>query len=146
MKWIKMLLVAALATTMLVGTPAGSASALSTAKATKVLKVAAKYKGTKYRYGGASPKGFDCSGYTQYVFKKALGKKLPRVAGAQGKKGKAVAKSKKKKGDLIVFYRGSYAYHVAIYAGDNKIWHSPRPGKKVEKVKIWTSGYKVRRL
>lgn len=112
----------------------------------KFVRYAAKYKGTPYRWGGASPAGFDCSGYVQYVAKKALKKKLPRIAGDQMKKGKKVSKGDKRKGDLIGFYSGSSVYHIAIYAGDGKIWHAPRPGRSVEKVKIWTSAYKVRRI
>ncbi len=115
-------------------------------KRAKIVRVAAKYKGTPYRWGGTTPSGFDCSGYVKYVVKKALKKKMPRLAGDQMKKGKKVAKGKKKKGDLIGFYSGSYVYHIAIYAGNGKIWHAPRPGKSVEKVKIWTGAYKVRRL
>ena len=62
------------------------------------------------------------------------------------KKGTSVSKGAKKKGDLVGFYNGGGYYHIAIYAGGGKIWHAPRPGKSVEKVKIWTSAYKVRRL
>lgn len=116
------------------------------ARADKIVRRAAKYKGTPYVWGGSTPSGFDCSGYTKYVYKKAIGKSLPRLAGDQMKKGKSVSKSKKKKGDLIGFYSGSYVYHVAIYAGHGNIWHAPRPGRSVEKVKLWTSAYKVRRL
>lgn len=112
----------------------------------RIMRVAARYRGTPYRWGGASPSGFDCSGYVQYVMKKAIDKKLPRIAGDQMNKGKKVANHKKRKGDLIGFSNGSYVYHIGIYAGGGKIWHSPRPGKKVEKVKIWTSSYSVRRL
>lgn len=115
-------------------------------RAAKIVRTAAKYRGTPYRWGGSTPSGFDCSGYVRYVVKKAVGKSLPRIAGDQMKKGKSVPKGKKRKGDLIGFYNGSYAYHIAIYAGGGKIWHAPRPGKRVEKVKIWTSAYKVRRI
>jgi len=116
------------------------------ARGKKIVRVAAKYKGTPYRWGGTSPSGFDCSGYVKYVVKKSVKKTLPRVAGDQMKKGKKVAKGKKRKGDLIGFYSGSTVYHIGIYAGGGKIWHAPRPGKSVEKVKIWTGAYKVRRL
>lgn len=112
----------------------------------KIVRVAAKYKGTPYRWGGTTPSGFDCSGYVKYVMKKAVKKNLPRIAGDQMKKGRSVSKSSKKKGDLIGFYSGSGYYHIGIYAGHNKIWHAPRPGRSVEKVTIWTSAYKVRRL
>ncbi|MCL3837226.1 C40 family peptidase [Aeromicrobium duanguangcaii] len=116
------------------------------ARGKKIVRQASKYKGTPYVWGGTSPRGFDCSGYVQYVVKKSIKKKLPRVAGAQMKKGKSVSKGSKKKGDLIGFYSGSGYYHIAIYAGDGKVWHAPRPGKSVKKEKLWTSKYKVRRL
>jgi cell wall-associated NlpC family hydrolase len=112
----------------------------------KIVRVASKYKGSPYRWGGNSPSGFDCSGYVKYVVKKSVKKKMPRIAGDQMKKGKKVSKGKKRKGDLIGFYNGSSVYHIGIYAGKGKIWHAPRPGKRVEKVKIWTSKYKVRRV
>jgi len=112
----------------------------------KIMNAAAKQKGTPYRWGGSSPSGFDCSGLVKYAVKKSVKKNMPRVAGAQMKKGKKVSKGDKRKGDLIGFYNGSGVYHIGIYAGDNKIWHSPRPGKSVEKVKIWTGSYKVRRV
>ncbi|WP_304523590.1 C40 family peptidase [Aeromicrobium wangtongii] len=140
------LLAAVLMSALVIGTTSTSASALSTAKKDKVIKKAASLKGTPYRWGGTSTRGFDCSGYTQYVYKKALKKKLPRVADAQGRAGKAVKKSRKHRGDLIVFTRGGRGYHVGIYAGKNKIWHASRPGQPVKKERIWTSGYKVRRL
>lgn len=146
MKFIKMAVVACASAVLVATATVAPAEALSAPKTASVLKTAAKYKGTPYRWGGTSPKGFDCAGYTRYVYKKAIGKKLPRVAGAQARKGRSVAKSKKKPGDLIVFTRGSHVYHVGIYAGGGKIWHAPRPGKKVEKVKLWTSAYKVRRF
>ena len=140
------LLAAVLMSALVVGTTSTSASALSEAKRDKVVKKAASLKGSPYKWGGTSPKGFDCSGYTQYVFKKALKKKIGRTAGDQLKKGRSIKKSSKKSGDLIIFMDGKTAYHVGIYAGKNKIWHASRPGKPVKKEKIWTKGYKVRRL
>jgi cell wall-associated NlpC family hydrolase len=112
----------------------------------KVLAEARKHKGAKYRFGAAGPRVFDCSGYTSYVFRKALGKKLPHKANSQQRYGKAVAKSKAKPGDLIVIRSGSYGYHAGIYAGGGYMWDSPRAGKTVGKHKIWSRSYVVRRL
>lgn len=122
------------------------AQALTAKEESKVIKVAASLKGTPYRWGGTTKRGFDCSGYTQYVFKKAGAANLKRLAGDQAKQGKAISKSKKRKGDLIAFTNGRSVYHVGIYAGEGKIWHSPRTGERVKKVKIWTGSYKVRRF
>ena len=49
-------------------------------------------------------------------------------------------------GDLVFFFHGRHAYHVAIYAGHGMIWHAPRPGKKVKKVKLWTSHVRYGRV
>lgn len=124
---------------------AGTASAaISKSQGVKVIRTADNYTKSPYKYGGTSPKGFDCSGYTQYVYKKALGKKLPRTAGGQLKY-KSVAKGKKRKGDLIIFMRGGKAYHVGLYSGSGKIWHASKPGTNVKRERIWTDGYVVRR-
>lgn len=124
---------------------AGSASAaISASQGRKVIGVANNYTSSPYRWGGTTPKGFDCSGYTQYVYNKATGKHLPRTAGGQLKY-KKVAKGNARKGDLIIFMRGNTAYHVGLFAGNGSIWHASRPGTTVKKEHIWTSGYVVRR-
>lgn len=123
------------------------ASALSQGEKTRVISIAKDLKGTPYRYGGASPRsGFDCSGFTQYVFKKAKAGKLKRTAGDQMRQGKRIKKSKKRKGDLIFFVNGGKAYHVGIYHSKNRIWHSPRTGQSVKLERIWTGQYEVRRM
>jgi peptidoglycan DL-endopeptidase CwlO len=104
----------------------------------RVLREAAKLKGTPYRYGGTTPRGFDCSGYTGYVYKKA-GKSLPRTSRAQYSVTKHISRSAAKPGDLVFFKSGGSVYHVGIYAGSNMLWHSSRPGRPVAKAKIWTS-------
>ncbi|WP_051196503.1 C40 family peptidase [Jonesia quinghaiensis] len=99
----------------------------------KVLAIAKKQVGVKYRSGGTSPRGgFDCSGFTQYVYKKAGVKKLPRTSSAQKSAGKRVSRSKAQPGDLV-WSPG----HVAIYAGNGKIIDAPRPGKKIAVRKMW---------
>jgi cell wall-associated NlpC family hydrolase len=108
-----------------------------------VLSQAKKLKGKPYRYGGSTPSGFDCSGYVQYVYKKA-GKQIGRTSGAQ-LAGASVPKSKKKPGDILIFMRGGTAYHSAIYAGDGEMWEAQRTGVPVGRHDIWSSGYVVRR-
>lgn len=99
----------------------------------KVVKVANRYVGHRYSYGGTSPSsGFDCSGFTSYVYKKAVGKKLPRTTSAQKRAGKTVSRSKARPGD-IVYTPG----HVSIYAGNGRIIESARPGVGVVKRKMW---------
>jgi len=104
----------------------------------RVLREAAKLKGVPYRYGGTTPRGFDCSGYTGYVYKKA-GKTLPRTSRAQYSATKHISRTTAKPGDLVFFKSGGRVYHVGIYAGGNMLWHSSRPGRPVAKAKIWTS-------
>lgn len=112
-------------------------------RAQKVIKWASKQKGDPYKYGANGPGSFDCSGLVQYVYKKS-GKKVGRTSGAQ-LKGKHISKSKKKKGDILIFISNGRAYHSAIYAGDGKMWEAQRSGTRVGKHKIWSSGYVVRR-
>ena len=69
----------------------------------KVVRTAKKYKGAKYVWGGASPKGFDCSGFTWYVFDKAVGIDIGRTVKGQWKQGRKVRKGKWKPGDLVFF-------------------------------------------
>ena len=103
----------------------------------QVIDTANNFKGVRYVRGGTSPKGFDCSGYTQYVFGE-LGISLPRVAGSQYKWADKVSASKAQVGDLVFFHSGGGVYHVGIYAGKGMIWHAPYPGKSVEKKRIWS--------
>jgi peptidoglycan DL-endopeptidase CwlO len=112
----------------------------------KVLAVARSLAGKPYRFGASGPSAFDCSGYTKYVYRKATGRVLPHKANSQQKYGKAVAKSKALPGDLIVIRRGSYGYHVGVYAGGGYMYDSPKPGMRVGKHKIFSSSYVVRRL
>ncbi|MDX3246329.1 MULTISPECIES: C40 family peptidase [unclassified Streptomyces] len=105
--------------------------------ATKALQIAASKKGAPYKYGATGPKRFDCSGLTLYSYKKA-GKTLPRTAAQQYNKTKHISASSRKAGDLVFFHSGSNVYHVGIYAGNGKIWHSPKTGDVVKLQKIWS--------
>ncbi len=116
------------------------------ASGAKVIAEAKKHKGARYVFGASGPKRFDCSGYTKYVYKKAAGKKLPHKANSQQKYGKAVSKGNKKAGDLLVFRSGGYGTHVGIYAGGGYMWAAPHSGKTVQKQKVYSKNYVVRRL
>jgi len=88
---------------------------------------AKKHLGGKYVWGGTHPKGFDCSGYTQYIYKKE-GVDIPRTAYEQSKVGKEVSRYDLKKGDLLFFLtdksRGIPVTHVGMYIGDGKFIHA----------------------
>ena len=116
----------------------GTGSTTTTFRA-KVLTEAAKLKGIPYIYGGTTTSGFDCSGYTGYVYKKA-GKVLPRTSRQQYSAITHISRTAAKPGDLVFFKSGGGSvYHVGIYAGGNMLWHSSRPGRPVAKAQIWTS-------
>ena len=106
--------------------------------ASGVVAIARQYIGVPYVYGGSSPSGFDCSGFTSYVFAK-VGKSLPRTAAAQQAAARRV--SNPQPGDLVFF--GSPAYHVGIYVGNGRMIDSPRTGMSVTVRPIFggVSGY-----
>ena len=97
----------------------------------RMIEMADRYVGTRYRWGGASPsEGFDCSGFVRYVFAQH-GIELPRVARSQARAGRAVPArlTGLQAGDLLFFaQRGPSIDHVAIYAGEGRIVHASRRG------------------
>lgn len=124
------------------GGPGGSKPAPKRATPSKsssnssVVNIAKRYTGTPYVWGGSTPRGFDCSGLTSYVFRQ-VGKNLPRTARAQAGHTKRV--SNPRPGDLVFF--GSPAHHVGIYVGGDKMIDAPKPGKSVSVRKMWGSHY-----
>ncbi|MFE9525236.1 NlpC/P60 family protein [Streptomyces sp. NPDC006631] len=96
--------------------------------ASAVIKVAMKYLGVKYVWGGATPKGFDCSGLLMYCFRQ-IGVSLPRTAAQQQKTGSAVKLSDVRAGDLL--FNGNPAHHVVMCIGGNKIIEAPHTGSVV---------------
>lgn len=95
----------------------------TSAKGSAIVKTASQYKGVPYIYGGTSEKGFDCSAYIQFVFKKH-GVGLTRTADTQFKEGKFVLKKDLRQGDLVFFETyAKGASHVGVYAGTGKFWH-----------------------
>ncbi len=104
-----------------------------------VIAIAKRYAGIRYRAGGTTPRsGFDCSGYTRYVFAQ-LGISLPRVSRDQARWATPITRAQAVPGDLVFFHSsGGRIYHVSIYAGGNAIWHSPFPGQRVKYERIWS--------
>ena len=89
-----------------------------------------RYLGIAYRYGGTTPRGFDCSGFTQYVFRQ-VGVTLPRTADQQLRATTRISRSQARAGDLVFFLSGGSAYHLGIYLGNGKMIDSPRRGSVV---------------
>ncbi|GGB44177.1 hypothetical protein GCM10011492_39050 [Flexivirga endophytica] len=105
-----------------------------------IVSIAKRYIGTPYVYGGSSPAGFDCSGFTSYVYAQ-VGKSIPHTA--TGQLQAATPVSNPQPGDLIFFGNGSSAYHVAIYLGNGMMIDSNHPGGSVGIRAIYSgvSGY-----
>ncbi len=87
-------------------------------------KVIDKAIGTKYVSGGVTTNGFDCSGFTMYVFDK-IGINLPHQSGSQYQMGSAVSRDELRAGDLVFFNtNGRGVSHVGIYVGDGEFAHA----------------------
>jgi peptidoglycan DL-endopeptidase CwlO len=102
-----------------------------------VVGIAMQYLGTPYVYGGASPSGFDCSGFVMYVFAQ-VGVSLPHNAAAQYGYGTPVSRSQLQPGDLV-FFNG--LGHDGIYIGGGQFIHSPHTGDvvKISSISGWYS-------
>ncbi|WP_066259252.1 C40 family peptidase [Neobacillus drentensis] len=104
-------------------------SASNSGDVDEMIAYAKRYLGVPYVWGGTSPNGFDCSGFTQYVFR-SIGISLPRVSRDQQDVGTAISPYNVQKGDLV--FRGNPAHHVGIYIGGGKFIHAPQTGDVVK--------------
>ena len=114
----------------------------SSLDAAEVMSVAAKYVGVPYVFGGDTPAGFDCSGYTEFVFAQ-FGIALPHSVHAQNRLGIFIKAKDAQPGDLVIFNDLS---HEGIYAGNGNFYHAPRPGDSVKLAPIFTSAVHFVRL
>ncbi|WP_334333540.1 MULTISPECIES: C40 family peptidase [unclassified Companilactobacillus] len=128
-------------TTQAAVTESASTSTTDSTQATaeNVISTAKKYLGTPYVWGGKTPSGFDCSGFTSYVFKEATGKNIGSYTVAQESAGTTEAVSQASAGDLLFWGGKGSSYHVAIYLGNNQYIAAPQPGQSVKISTI--SGY-----
>ena len=94
----------------------------------EAVEIALRYLGTPYSWAGASPSGFDCSGFVMYVYGK-LGIALPHSSSMLWEEGRAVTRRELEPGD-VVFFNG--LSHVGIYIGGGRFVHSPHSGDVVK--------------
>ncbi len=96
----------------------------------QILTIARKQLGDPYRAGGAGPDSFDCGGFTQFVFKRALGIDIARTSWGQYDQVQRVKTKDALPGDLVFFFEGG-AHHVGIYLGDGQMIDAPQPGERI---------------
>lgn len=118
-----------------------SPSAPSSAKVQAVLDEAYNHSGKWYEYGATGPNTFDCSGFTQYVYKKALKIDISRTTYTQINQGTAVSQSQLQPGDLVFPNAG----HVGIYIGGGQMIHAPHTGAQIQIANVY-SFYAARRI
>ena len=123
-------------------------SASASGSASGVVSVAKQYLGTRYSYGGASPSGFDCSGFTMYCFQQ-MGVSLPHSATSQWQSGagqKVTSTSALQSGDLVFFCdpsrsKGKACSHAGIYIGNGQFIHSSSSKSGGVIISDLTNGY-----
>lgn len=113
----------------------------SNASRSQIVAYAKQFIGVPYVWGGSSPKGFDCSGLTSYVYRNAAGIKLPRRAKHQRGAGRFVSRSQAQPGDMV-----NYSSHVGIYLGNGYMIHAPKPGDRVKIARVYGNPVYVRVL
>jgi cell wall-associated NlpC family hydrolase len=114
--------------------PAAGAATPGAFSLDAVYQTALQYLGTPYVYGGATPAGFDCSGFIMFVYAQ-YGISLPHSVPAQGALGTPISAAEAQPGDVIIFDDGS---HDGFYAGDGMILDAPKPGGVVSVRPLWT--------
>lgn len=107
-----------------------------------IVNTAKKFLGSRYVYGGTSPSGFDCSGFTSYVYRQ-MGISLPRTTTGQASAGSKLSKSQLQPGDLLIFsntYKAGPS-HAGVYIGNGQFIHAANPSKGVRTDSINSSYY-----
>lgn len=105
-----------------------------------------EWKGTRYKFGGNSKRGIDCSAFTQRIYKEKFNIKIPRNTRTQVKVGIKIKRSELELGDLVFFKTGKYDRHVGIYMENGEFMHASIKGVKFTKLdkpyyvkRYWTS-------
>jgi cell wall-associated NlpC family hydrolase len=97
----------------------------------EVVNTARQYLGVRYVLGGTTPRAFDCSGFVRWIFAQH-GVKMPRTAKEQAAVGDAPAPGDLQPGDLLFFFGGRGAQHIAVYVGGDTIIHASSTAKRVK--------------
>lgn len=104
------------------------------------VSVAMQQVGVPYRYGGATPRGFDCSGLVYYSYARA-GKSLPRTTGSLWSQTQPIAKNELRVGDILFFRIAGKMSHVGLYIGEQRFVHAPSSGKNVTVASLQSDFY-----
>jgi cell wall-associated NlpC family hydrolase len=124
--------------------PGKSEHSDDTQRLKKILDHYDEWEGVRYKFGGNSRKGIDCSAYMQRIFKDEFSYSLPRTSHEQIKLGSRIAKNKLNTGDLVFFKTSSRERHVGVYIGDGKFVHaSTKVGVTVSELdnQYWKTKY-----
>ena len=107
-----------------------------------IVREAQKYKGSRYVSGGESPKGFDCSGFTWYVYNKVTGMDITRTVKTQSKQGKSVSNGSWQAGDILIFRNtaGKGLTHCGIFISGDKFIHAENENTGVV-ISTFSDGY-----
>jgi cell wall-associated NlpC family hydrolase len=105
----------------------------------RIITVAKRYVGGRYVEGGATPQGFDCSGYTMYAYEQASVHKLAHNAELQRRSMRSISRAQARPGDLVFYMSGGTSYHVAIYAGHGWQYAAATPRDGVRYQPVWSS-------
>ena len=116
--------------TPLPGAAAASHTIAAPHLGTEAVDYALQQVGQPYRYGGAGPGGFDCSGLVQYSYLRA-GKALPRTTSQLWSYAESVDRSELEPGDLLFFAIAGKMQHVGLYVGGGRFVHAPSTGGRV---------------
>lgn len=106
----------------------------------QVVAVGLQYQGVPYRFGGADPSGFDCSGFVAYVYAQ-FGVSLPHSVSGTAAAGTPIAREAALPGDIVII-----PGHNGIYMGNGMMLDTPRAGGSVQVRSIWTDNYYIVRI
>lgn len=129
----------------------GGSSSMRRSDADSLISSAMGFIGVAYRFGGTTPRGFDCSGFMQYVFQKTFAVNIPRTAAQQATVGSHVSRGNLQPGDMVFFKTQGprRISHVGMYVGNDRFIHAPRTGKRIEITSLsnryWSSKYATAR-